>query len=90
MIAVFDTRPLNYLILIGYIDVLPKLFDEILIPRAVADELSHHEAPGRGSPIHFETTEMATNPQGNQARSCADLPWSRRTGSNCDRTYSPS
>ena len=36
---VADTSPLNYLILIGAIDILPKLFQEIVIPDAVKQEL---------------------------------------------------
>lgn len=39
MIAVADTSPLNYLILIELQDTLPKLFDQILIPTAVDREL---------------------------------------------------
>jgi predicted nucleic acid-binding protein len=35
MIIVSDTSPLNYLILIGYQDVLPTLFGQIIIPQAV-------------------------------------------------------
>jgi predicted nucleic acid-binding protein len=31
MIVVSDTSPLNYLILIGLPDILPKLFDRVLI-----------------------------------------------------------
>jgi predicted nucleic acid-binding protein len=40
-VVVADTGPLNYLVLIDAIDVLPKLFDKIIIPRAVCDELLH-------------------------------------------------
>lgn len=43
--VVADTTPLNYLILCGAIDVLPRLFDEIVIPEAVWIELSHPKAP---------------------------------------------
>jgi predicted nucleic acid-binding protein len=39
MIAVADTSPLCYLILIGEIDLLPKLFDRVLLPEAVRTEL---------------------------------------------------
>ncbi len=34
-LVVSDTTPLNYLILIGHIDVLPKLFGSLFIPPAV-------------------------------------------------------
>lgn len=44
-IVVADTGPLRYLILIGHIDVLPRLFGAVSVPAAVADELSHPHAP---------------------------------------------
>ncbi len=46
MKAVCDTSPLNFLVMIGEVDILPSLFDEIFAPQAVADELSHPKAPG--------------------------------------------
>lgn len=45
MIIVSDTSPINYLILIGHINLLPELFQEIVIPHAVYKELSDLEAP---------------------------------------------
>ena len=36
---------MNYLILIHQVDLLPQLFDRILIPPAVFEELQHQEAP---------------------------------------------
>ena len=45
MIVVSDTSPLNYLILIELHDILPKLFDRILIPAAVHRELTSADAP---------------------------------------------
>ncbi len=45
MIIVSNTSPINYLILIGQIDLLPKLFHQIVIPQAVYSELSDTEAP---------------------------------------------
>lgn len=47
MIAVADTSPLNYLVLIGEADLLPVLFERILIPDAVLHELMHAHAPQR-------------------------------------------
>lgn len=44
MIVVADTSPLNYLILIGATDLLPTLFEEIVVPNAVAKELLHPRA----------------------------------------------
>jgi predicted nucleic acid-binding protein len=43
--VVSDTSPLNYLILIGEIDLLPKLFNQILIPPAVHEELQDRRTP---------------------------------------------
>jgi predicted nucleic acid-binding protein len=45
MIVVSDTSPINYLILIELQDLLPKLFDRILIPEAVHRELQSAAAP---------------------------------------------
>ena len=46
MIVVSDTSPLNYLVLIDLQHILPELFERILIPAAVRDELqSAGEAP---------------------------------------------
>ena len=45
MIAVADTSPICYLILIGEIDLLPKIFSQVLAPRAVLAELLHEDAP---------------------------------------------
>lgn len=45
MIIVSDTSPINYLILIEQIDLLPSLFKQIVIPEAVYHELSDAAAP---------------------------------------------
>ena len=45
MIVVSDTSPLNYLVLIGCIELLPQLFDQVFIPQAVLDELNHERTP---------------------------------------------
>jgi predicted nucleic acid-binding protein len=45
MIAVADTSPLCYLVLIGEIELLPKLFGQVLVPPAVVAELLHEDAP---------------------------------------------
>ena len=41
MLVVADTSPLNYLVLIGHQDVLPRLFGRVLIPGAVLHELQN-------------------------------------------------
>jgi predicted nucleic acid-binding protein len=45
MIVVSDTSPLNYLVLIGHVDVLPVLFDRVVAPPAVIRELLHRGSP---------------------------------------------
>jgi predicted nucleic acid-binding protein len=45
MIVIADTSPLNYLILIGEIDVLRRLYGQVVIPEAVLRELLNPEAP---------------------------------------------
>jgi predicted nucleic acid-binding protein len=45
MIVISDTSPLNYLILLGAVDVLPKLFGEVHAPPAVIQELKHPRTP---------------------------------------------
>jgi len=44
-IVVSDTTPLNYLILIGEISVLPLLFEKVFVPPAVIQEMKHPRAP---------------------------------------------
>ena len=47
MIVVSDTSPLTALLAIGEVDLLPRLFTEVIIPPAVRDELlrSHANLP---------------------------------------------
>lgn len=45
MIVVADTSPLNYLVLIEQIELLPRLYGEVFIPNAVFAELSAANAP---------------------------------------------
>ena len=45
MIVVSDTTPLNYLILIEAIEVLPAISGRLLAPSAVIGELSHPRSP---------------------------------------------
>lgn len=43
--VVADTTPLNYLILIRQSEILASLFEQVLIPQAVPNELRHPKAP---------------------------------------------
>jgi len=45
MTVVSDTSPINYLVLIELQDLLPALFEHVLIPGAVRRELQSPEAP---------------------------------------------
>jgi predicted nucleic acid-binding protein len=45
MIVVADTSPINYLILIGEIEILTKMYGRVVIPRAVREELLRPSAP---------------------------------------------
>jgi predicted nucleic acid-binding protein len=45
--VVSNTTPLNYLVLIQAVEILPQLYGEIWIPAAVQAELTHPAAPPR-------------------------------------------
>ena len=44
-LLIADTGPVNYLILIGQIDLLPRLFQKVILPDAVRVELFNPGAP---------------------------------------------
>ena len=44
-LVVADTGPLNYLVLVGASEVLPTLFNKIVVPEVVRAELRHRRAP---------------------------------------------
>lgn len=45
VVVVADTGPLNYLVLIGCIEVMPSLFGTVFVPSAVLGELRQPGAP---------------------------------------------
>lgn len=45
MIVVSDTSPINYLILTEYVEVLHELYDQVVIPGKVLEELISAGAP---------------------------------------------
>ena len=47
MIVVADTSPLNYLVLIDEVELLPVLFGHELVPQAVFHELEHPKTPAK-------------------------------------------
>ena len=44
-LVIADTGPINYLLLIGSIDILPALFQKVILPAAVKAELSDPDTP---------------------------------------------
>jgi predicted nucleic acid-binding protein len=44
-LVIADTGPINYLILIGHIDLLPALFEKVILPSAVQAELTARSTP---------------------------------------------
>jgi predicted nucleic acid-binding protein len=44
-LVIADTGPVNYLILIGHIDLLPRMFERVVLPAVVQTELSDSLAP---------------------------------------------
>jgi predicted nucleic acid-binding protein len=46
-LVVADTSPLNYLVLIEQVEILPALFEKVFVPQIVRNELQHSEAPER-------------------------------------------
>jgi len=45
MIVVADTSPINYLVLINEIEILPERYGAVVIPQAVQEELLRPVAP---------------------------------------------
>ena len=46
MIVVADSGPLHYLILLEHVDLLRRFYGQVVVPEAVASELSTTAAPG--------------------------------------------
>jgi predicted nucleic acid-binding protein len=67
MIAISDTTPLNYLVLIGHAGILPVLFEKVAIPVAVASELQRARTPEivrawmSSPPAWLETRSITTS-----------------------------
>ena len=59
-LVIADTGPINYLVLIGHIDLLPRLFGKVILPKEVYGELTSDNAPApvhtwiAGSPVWLE------------------------------------
>ena len=63
-LVVADTSPIFYLLAIGHIDILPRLFGKVLVPGAVHNELFHPTASVAvrdwvtGVPAWLEVTQV--------------------------------
>ena len=44
-LVIADKSPINYLLLIGHVDIPPALFEKVMVPVAVWEELEHPKAP---------------------------------------------
>ena len=68
MIVIADTSPLNYLLLIDEIDLLPAIFGHVLVPQAVFQELRHPKTSTKvrdwltDLPAWFEVRSVASAP----------------------------
>jgi len=76
-VVVADTSPLNYLVLIGHIDVLHRLYGRVLVPSEVLAELTDARAPQQGG------SGYSPSPSGWKYETLAETrtipPWSRST-----------
>ncbi len=63
-VVIADTSPINYLLLIGEVAILPQLYGQVLIPPEVLAELSDADAPPevvqwvRLRPIWLQTRQV--------------------------------
>jgi predicted nucleic acid-binding protein len=68
MIVIADTTPVNYLVLIQAVEVLPRLFGQVLIPPAVFAELKDMETPSpvrawlANAPSWFQVQTLHSSP----------------------------
>ena len=65
MTVVSDTSPINYLVLIDCVHLLPDLFERVIVPQAVRDELLAAGAPDKvknwitNPPVWFEVQQVS-------------------------------
>ena len=58
-LIIADTGPINYLVLIGNIELLPILFENVILPSAVQAELTDPDAPAFGAELDRQSPDMA-------------------------------
>lgn len=59
-LVVSDSGPVHYILLCGVIEVVPKLFSRLIIPPAVARELTHENTPAAVSQWIRDLPEWAS------------------------------
>ena len=62
MLVVTDTSPLNYLVWIQQDTLLPILYDRVVIPPAVYEELQRPETPSRCAAVGRPSPRLADHP----------------------------
>jgi len=45
MLIIADASPLHYLVLVGHVEILPALYERIMVPERVMAELRHQQTP---------------------------------------------
>src|ERR1700733_1935095 len=78
MIVIADAGPINYLILIEEIHILPTLYGRILIPASVCEELKNPHAPD------MVRAWMAQSPVWLEVRQPTRLPDAELSGAHLD------
>ena len=63
MIVVSDTSPLNYLVLIEEVEVLPAVFGRVVVPPAVVEELQAPGSAGCSQDLDCGPSELARGPK---------------------------
>jgi predicted nucleic acid-binding protein len=72
-LVIADTGPVNYLLLIGHIEILPALFEKVILPSAVKDELANADTPQSvrewiaNPPMWVDVRHTATTKEGSTA-----------------------
>jgi hypothetical protein len=98
-LVVADSSPLNYLVWIEQVEILPALFERIFVPEVVQNELRHSEAPESvrrwiaAPPSWLEIVPEEHESGGQCADECAgswqqrqqDYPWQSTQRSRRDR-----
>lgn len=80
-VVVADTSPLNYLLLIGQIEILPGLYGKVLVPPEVLAELADGGRPSPGVELDSPTARVAASTGGSRR---SERPyWRKRKMMSC-------